>query len=306
MPKPKKTKSEIVRDEKRRAREALRNMKPFKLERDVFFVHGWGDEACICWKEPYMETGDNYVPGWGYTVKEWIDDKKLSKIENKEKVHYLSLMGDESKVRMWRNTRGKLKIDIDRDISYYFKNFFQFAELLKEKIRETKVKEFDVVVHSMGGLDAVTAIAINPNQDKKGFIKTEPLAGVNKLITVATPHRGSPAARYLTYKITELICHRSDYIKEQGKNMYPSSYFVSLVNELKARKQLLSRIKELHMFGGSSDIVVPRLRCYLKEDGLPKTKIKPYPRFKMARHSQRNGITQDPRLIFAVLDLLKK
>ncbi len=28
-----------------------------KLKRDIFFVPGWTDQACICWTEPYMESG---------------------------------------------------------------------------------------------------------------------------------------------------------------------------------------------------------------------------------------------------------
>lgn len=303
------TKGQEVGLEKLNARKELLEMEPFNLKRDVFFVHGWGDEACICWTDPYMETGANFVQGWGYTVKEWVEDKKLGRIKNKEKVHYVSLMGDEAKAKRWRDKTGKFKIDIDKDLSYFYENFFQFAELLKEKIRETKAEEFDIVAHSMGGLDSIALIAVDKEQDEKGFIKTEPLSGLNKLITVATPYRGSPKAGLLDAKIAKLIFHRSEYIKSQGKSMNPRSYFVKLVNEAKTREQLLNRIKELHMFGGEYDEVVQKPYCYLKTDSLSKgalNKINTYPVFKMAKHSQRMGITQDHRLILAVMNLLKK
>ena len=63
------------------------------------------------------------------------------------------------------------------------KSFFDFGDILKDKIHKRigKRKHFDLVGHSMGGLDSVAAIT-----DEEQTLKH-----VNKLITVATPHQGS-------------------------------------------------------------------------------------------------------------------
>ena len=47
------------------------NEDKIKLKRDVFFVPGWTDQACICWTEPYTEAGIDRRKGWEYTIKDW-------------------------------------------------------------------------------------------------------------------------------------------------------------------------------------------------------------------------------------------
>lgn len=191
---------------KTEVRQNLRKFKDkkIKLKRDVFFVLGWTDQACICWTEPYMESGVDRRAGWEYTVKDWEYI-----LENPERMHYLQLVENDNAIKIIRNKEGKIKkVEFNYDPTYSYANFFQFAELVKSKIRATDVKEFDLVGHSMGGLDIISAVALDNKLDAyqqvKDFIKTDSLEGVGLLITVATPYKGSvPADLVKNTKIAE-------------------------------------------------------------------------------------------------------
>ena len=292
-----------VRQEKSKARRALRAFSKFALKRDVFFVHGWGDEANICWTYPYTEKGVNNAKDWEYTIEDWLG--KL--VTNKdEKVHFIKLVKDESRVALKCDAKtGEISIDIDQDESYYYENFFQFAELLKEKIRLQKTsQDFDIVCHSMGGLDSVAAIALDKETDTTRTIKSPGIKGVKLLITVSTPHQGSPAANISDTKLAEIVMRRSKYIRIQGSNMAPKAPFIKLVNSANARNTLLNRISFLHMFGGGDDIVVPTSSYKIKKAGLVTDNFKIYPPLSLARHSQVMGITQDPRMHLEIIKLL--
>lgn len=287
--------------------QALEDLEPFELERDVFFVHGWGDESNVCWTEPYTEMGDERDKNWAYTIKEWIEDK--GKITNAcEKVHYIKLMEDEKNAIIKRDKYGRVEsVDITKDSTSNYENFFQFAELLKEKIDKIRqTDEIDIVCHSMGGLDAVTAIAVDADDDNADFIKSPYLKDVNMLITVSTPHRGSPFAFLSDKKIVEIVMGFSKNISKQGVAMSPNSEFIKKLNEPKIKNTLLSRIKHLYMYGGGSDEVVPS-PCYmidrrnLSHDNYELNK----PFFEL-RHSKRMGITQKPIMILEIMKLLQK
>ena len=296
----------IVRKEKEAARDKLKSMQPFELKRDLYLIHGWGDEANVCWTYPYTETGKDRVDGWGYTFCDWAEKKILNR---KERVHYVKLVKNEDDVTVsydrWGRTEVILQKNEQCDKTYYFVNFFQFAELLKEKINESKqTSQIDLVCHSMGGLDAVAAIGINPDDDIIDEITSERLNCVNKLITVATPHKGSPAANLANSKVGKLILRKNKYISLQGENMSPKFHFIQKVNELEIRKRVMDRISELHMFGGGDDIVVPSPYYKFDIKGLVKdavNRITEYPSLKLAAHSQVRGITQDPRLLCKAL-----
>ena len=301
----------IVRGEKEAARDKLKSMQPFKLSRDLYLVHGWGDEANVCWMYSYMETGKDRDKNWKYTFLDWAQEKILN---HNERVHYIKLVDNEDDVDVSYDKWGKIQAILHKneqyDKTYYFVNFFQFAELLKEKIDESKkTPQIDVLCHSMGGLDTVAAIGINPEDDAMDAIVTEYLDCVNKLITVSTPHRGSPAADLADNKVAKLILRENEYISLQGKNMSPKLPFIQKVNDLKIRKRLMNRISELHIFGGGSDIVVPSPYYKFDTKGLSRdavSKIVEYGSLTLAAHSQVMGITQDPRLLCKVFEILSK
>lgn len=293
-------KKELAKQEKKEARNKLTSFERFELKRDTFFIHGWGDEANICWTEPYMEVGERRATNWKYNIKEWLDGIVI----NKNKMHFINLVENESNIRRFEK-RGHKKIDIDGDKTYYYICFYQFAELLKKKIKETcGDKPCDLVCHSMGGLDAVAAIALDEEDDDKDFINSPYLRGVNRLITVATPHRGSPKADAADSFIAKLLFNNSIYVRAQGINMSAKREFITKINTLKIRKKLIDRIHELHEFGGERDIVVPQGYWKIKTDDISTNKIVEYKPMTSVAHSQKEGITQDERLILEVMKIL--
>jgi len=123
-------------------------MQPFELKRDLYLVHGWGDEANVRWTYPYTETGKDRNKDWKYTFFDWAQEKILN---HNERVHYVKLVSNESDVTISCDRWGKLQTILYKneqyDKTYYFVNFFQFAELLKEKIDESKkTPQIDVYI----------------------------------------------------------------------------------------------------------------------------------------------------------------
>ena len=289
------------------ARKRLRVFKnnKIRLQRDIFFVPGWADQACTCWIEPYTEAGKNRLSYWEYTVKDWEYI-----VENPEKMHYIQMIKNRNAIHVKRDYRGKIKkIDFKTDPSYNYTNFFQFAELLKSKIRngiqKHGIKEIDLIGHSMGGLDIISAVALDPDLDKypevKRFIKTKPLKNVGFVITVATPYKGSVPADIVKHTDLDEIFRPkwSEGIRKQCKNMAFDSNFIEIINQNNIRNRFLKVVKKgVYAFSGGDDLAVR------PKDARIKGAANHNP-FKLARHSQRMGITQDPRLHLALFKLLK-
>ena len=294
---------EKVHNERMSARDALLKFPRFNLKRRVFFIHGWSDEANVCWTYPYTEKGKDIDPNWQYTVKDWVDKLVINK---DDMVYYVRLLRDESKAKVSYDRFNNIILDIDDETCYY-KNFFQFADLLKYKInchRSTETEDIDLVCHSMGGLDSVAAIAVDKETDTTKTIYYPYLKRVNRLITVSTPHQGSPEAKLANKKIAKLLLHKSKYIGMQGANMNINSDYMRLVNSLDVRNRLLERVSSMHMFGGGSDLVVPEYSCKINTNGLAKTNYTIHPVWDLATHSQVMGIAQDVRMIFEIFSLL--
>ncbi|MDD5109415.1 MAG: hypothetical protein PHC29_07980 [Candidatus Omnitrophica bacterium] len=289
---------------KTEVRNKLRKFKDNKirLERDVFFVPGWTDQANICWTEPYMESGIDRRAGWEYTVKDWE-----CIVENPEKMHYLQLVEDENAINIIRNKEGKVKkVEFKSDPSYGYSNFFQFAELVKNKIRASGAKEFDLVGHSMGGLDIISAVALDKKldnyQEVRDFIKTDSLEGLGLLITVATPCKGSVPADLVRNTIIDEWFRKewSDGIRKQCENLAHSSKFINIINQEEIKGRLLKKAKiGVHTFSGKNDQAVRPEDAFIEG-------AQNHEPFELVSHSQRMGITQDPRTHFWLFDLLNK
>jgi len=285
---------------KTECRNKLRQLK-IKLERDIFFVAGWTDQACLSWTEPYMESGVDRRTGWEYTIKDWEHI-----VENPEKMHYIKLVENDSAINIVKNKDGKVrKVEFTSDSSYRYTNFFQFAELVKSKIRETGAKEFDLVGHSMGGLDIISAVTMDRKLDDypevKDFIKTDPLEGLGLLVTVATPYKGSvPADLVKNTKIDEWFKKEwPDGIREQCNNLAHSSEFIHIINQKQIRERLLKKAKiGVHTFSGGNDDAVSSDDAFIND-------AQNHAPFYLARHSGRMGITQDHRMHFELFSLLK-
>ena len=216
-------------------------------------------------------------------------------------------MEDEKNAIIKRDKYGRVEsVDIKKDATYNYENFFQFAELLKEKINKIRqTDEIDIVCHSMGGLDAVAAIAVDTDDDSSGLVKSPYLQGVNMLITVSTPHRGSPFAFLSDKKVVQIVMGFSENISKQGVAMSPNSKFIKKINEPKIKNKLLSRIKHLYMYGGGSDDVVPSPYYLINRSNLNYNNYEPNKPFFELRHSKRMGITQKPIMILEIFNLLK-
>jgi pimeloyl-ACP methyl ester carboxylesterase len=281
-------------------RNKLRKFK-IRLERDVFFVPGWSDQGCICWTEPYMESGVDRRAGWEYTVKDWEYI-----VENPEKMHYLRLVENEDSITIKRNKEGKIKkVEFQSDQSYNYTNFFQFAELVKRKIRAIGAKQIDLVGHSMGGLDIISAVALDRKLDDykqvKDFITTDPLNGVGLLITVATPYKGSiPADLVKNTKIDEWFGPKwSEGIGKQCENLAHTSEFISIINRKEIRERLFKKAKiGVYTFLAGNDRAVRPSDAFIEGANNRKP-------FQLVSHSQKMGITQDPRMHYELFKLLK-
>lgn len=255
-----------MREERRKQRQrAVKKLEDLinnkiSLKRPVCFVPGWTDENNTCWKTAYRK---GYVP-----MKEWI--RKIAK--NSNLAEYITFTEKESE---------------------RCRSFFDFADILKEKIwnKIGKSKGFDIVGHSMGGLDTVAAII-----DEDG-----PLLNANNFITVATPHQGSELG-----EIGPIFRKYKPHHALQCINLDPDQLPIQLINKLEARQKLLKRVNKLYCLMGTRDMAVMRSARYNKKGLSPelyKKKVELL-EFGGATHSQKYGITQDPRVILAIINIL--
>ncbi|MBI1883778.1 MAG: hypothetical protein HYS08_06190, partial [Chlamydiae bacterium] len=228
-----------ISQEKTKARHNLRAMAPLKLHRPIFFVPGWTDQAATCWLEPYTEHGTRRRKDWEYTLSDWTN--KIIPEEDQNKIHIIKLIKNEKNLKLDRcktgPQKGKLKCtNWEKDETSQYTNFYQFAELLKEKIREKNHKEYDLVGHSMGGLDILAAAMLDPKEDTEPevqeHIKTEPLQGIQHIITVATPFRGTPGGWIVkhTYLDELLMKNWTDAIRQQAEAMSTDSPYIRTLN----------------------------------------------------------------------------
>ncbi len=159
--------------------------------------------------------------------------------------------------------------------------------------------------HSMGGLDSISAVALDRKlddyQEVRDFIETDPLEGLGLLITVATPYKGStPADLVKNTKIDEWFRPEwSDGIRKQCENMAHDSKFISIINQKGIRERLLEKAKiGVYTFSGEKDGAVTSEDAFIEG-------AQNHEPFELILHSQRMGITQDPRTHFCLFNLFK-
>ncbi len=294
---------------KTEARNQLRKMVPLRLKRPVFLVPGWTDQACFCWTEPYTEGGVARRPGWEYTIQDWVE--KIVDPADHDKVVFIKNVEDEKNLQVKRFTSGPRKGKVRTaawigDATGEYENFFQFSELLKSKIRAAGAGEYDLIGHSMGGLDIISAVVLERQLDQEPevqrFIKTPPLEGTHHIITVSTPFRGSPGAGLI--KNTQLdeifMPNWSQGIRKQGEAMAPDSSFIKIITHAERQRRLIQKVSgSVHTFGSQNDRAVPDSHRMI--DGANNH---PAGSFELAQHSQRMGIPQDPRIALEIFRIL--
>ena len=215
---------EMREERKRQLENALKRLdelsqNKIELKRPVFFVPGWTDEDCVCWKTAYQK---------GYTpIKEWISKT----VKNADVANYVTFSDKETKA---------------------CSSFLDFGDVLKTKIWDIidYKKEFDLIGHSMGGLDSVAAITDH----------IEPLNNVHDLITVATPHQGSELG-----EIGPVFNKYERHHALQCLNLDPDQPSIKLINKLETRNKLLESIEKLYCLMGTRDMAVMRSARFNKE-----------------------------------------
>lgn len=257
---------EFKRAREKQAQEALEQLNTWKqdkivLKRPVFFVPGWTDEDCKCWTLGEYDK----IP-----IKQWIND--ITK--NFNEAHYITFIEETTNC----------------------KSFIDFGEALKTKIWNIidKYTEFDIVGHSMGGLNARAAIA-----------QGEPLLNINKCLTVATPHQGDHLGGLNWWLIKRGFKAMSAYRAEQGKNLDPDYHPIKLINQIENRKLFLERINRLYQFKGTRDFCV-KGSAIMSNDGIEQLYKEKTEELIVegANHTGKIGICQDPRTIFTIIKIL--
>ncbi len=250
--------------EKRKAQELFGSYKISKLtvKHPVFFVPGWTDEWAGCW-QPLKES-----------LKQILT--------NPDKIFVINFFLETIKC----------------------KSFLDFGEVLKPKIKRRidLGQKFDVVGHSMGGLDIRAAFTQG----------NEPLLNCRKCITVATPHWGDNfgGMRYAASKsIFSRLADNLNPLKgtqyEQGKNLDPDYPPIKLVDTLENRKLFLERVDQLYQLKGTQDFVV-KGSAILNPAGIEElyeVKSKEYT-VEGVNHTGSIGICQDIRTMILIVHLL--
>lgn len=224
------------------------------LKRPVFFVPGWTDESCANWTYPYRLSPP---------IKEWF--KKIC--SNLGLVNFVTFTEQES---------------------VNCNSFIDFGLILKNKIESAigSQNSFDIVGHSMGGLDIRGAIAIHN------------LSRAENCITVATPHKGSQLG-----DIGPIFKQYKPHHKIQCINLDPDHVPIQTINSLQNREKFLRNIKKLYQLVGTRDMVVAR-NAKIDKEGLGSVLLDKIITVEIGgvTHSAKGGITRDVRVIIALFN----
>lgn len=245
--------------------------KGVALKRHVFFVPGWAGEHGKAW------TGyDKPVLKGHGSIKSWIDRI----VRNPERVTYVSYLEFSDKE------------------SEASKSFFDFAELLKARVRAHAAPDepVDLIGHSMGGLDILAAIT----QGK------DALTNVENCVAVASPLQGIVYSQFV--KLADQLLPGmkwEPYHYVQVRNLATTCAAIRKINSLENRVRLLERVKTFYHAEGTQDPTIMR-SARLRREGLPKhlkAKIQQLV-VEGASHSGAAGITHDPRTVLHLVSII--
>jgi hypothetical protein len=262
-------------EERARARKRLKAMReaPVTLERPVYFVPGWRDEHGACWE----------------AMKRW-----LPYVIANHRTHVFF-------VEFFAPDGGPLPP---------WEDFLDFADDLAELLHEdlgAAGGRVDLVCHSMGGLDALGAIAL---LDDHAELATPALSGVHTVITYDTPFLGFAAAGNALFKKFVASGREDPWVFAQLAAMEKESKRIAEVKA--ARDDFLAHVTgfwprgadnydgllevphESASFGGATDFA-PALR----------SRYRGYRSWPDTTHSSAaHGVTHDLRAIAETVDIL--
>ena len=152
--------------------------KKLTLQRTLYLVPGFEDETAGCWLKGPNAIGDIWGPG---VFTNW-----QMAVYSKDKANAVKWK--------WANVRV-----LDFDASVIRPSFFTFGDVVRAAINEdypddqSSMGEYDIVGHSMGGLDAFAALV--DEADPKRPVPVPPaerIARAFNFVTMDTPYRGIP------------------------------------------------------------------------------------------------------------------
>jgi hypothetical protein len=230
-----------------------------------------------------------FVPGWtGGHCKAWCKlDENAAKHNEAIKVAISNT---------FKNSKIATYIKFSPQEEKKCNSFLDFGKLLTNKIYKKigAKKEFDIVGHSMGGLDIIAAIT----QRKKY------LSNVCNCITVASPLKGVDQGGLYAFIAKIYPDLKESWYVKQCKAMDPDYPQIKKINSVDSRRKLLKRVQKFYQFKGGLDKIV------MKSPELPKKGIKDYNkkvvsiRIQGVDHTGPISITQDPRTTLDIFEIL--
>jgi hypothetical protein len=256
--------------------------QPLTLPRLVYFVPGWTDENGLsAWGDPKSD-----LISFASEIPEVIANAETH-------AHFVSFHKDGS----------------PRTPPPY-ESFIRFgadlAKLIRDDVKNSG-QQVDIVCHSMGGLDTVTAVALL--DDYRAELGVEPLRCVHTVITLDTPFAGFAASiNPLLLKLKKMQRKDEPYIISQAMAMAPNSLRIQEV--MLARDEFLSNVVAFHARGAEAAglMEVPHASSqYGGRDSVPaalKDRYVDYDWWEGTTHSGNNGLTADPRAIVDAVKIL--
>jgi pimeloyl-ACP methyl ester carboxylesterase len=275
----------VIAAQRARARERLREWTehPLTLRRRVYFVPGFTDEDGLsCWGDDGSRTL-------------CLASELPEVCANAELATFVNFTVDGAPPR--------------------YENFIRFGAHLARLVEADRIAaghagaeaEVDLVCHSMGGLDALAAIALLDDHPELG---APPLQRVRNVITFDTPFLGFAAAGNALFgRLKRMQRPDEPWLMSQLLAMETDSLRIAEV--ARARDRFLSRVQAFWPRGADNTgglIEVPHESASFggPADFGPagRGQYRGYRPWEDTSHSCAKGLTRDPRAIVEALEIL--
>lgn len=198
-----------------------------------------------------------------------------------------------------------------------YENFIRFGAHLARLVARDRgaagpagaAVEVDLVCHSMGGLDALAAIAL---LDDYPELEAPPLAGVRNVVTFDTPFLGFAAARnQLLGKLKRMQRPDEPWLTSQLLAMETDSLRIAEVAQ--SSDEFLTRVTAFWPRGADNVAGLLEVPHESASFGEPEEFAQPsreryrgYRAWEDTSHSGGKGLTRDPRAMVEALEILTR